>query len=317
MFISCMDVLLTGKLRTTGLQFHMLPRRKAARAAKSKAPAQDCNDSKSIDSIMHVQDCAPRLQAVAGVGPKVVQALLDFAATPRSAALVEGLLHHIRLTSQSSQTTSPQPDIGRFSPVVVNSADSANSAEAGLVVRSAAKTTQTGEGTARDIAAAVAAAAAVVSAESSPSPSWGAPSESSTEQAADPALASLLSLLPLAGRVVVFTGKLESGMSRATAQALCEELGMSLQSVCLLVLHVIRCFSGIVVKGSNYFLYFIYFIRCITGGKTRSSINKSVNLVIQARDAENSSKHALAVKNGVEIWSEEEWNAFLVQHGEM
>lgn len=46
-------------------------------------------------------------------------------------------------------------------------------------------------------------------------------------------------------------------------------------------------------------------------------MNKTVNLVVQARDAENSSKHAQALKNGVEIWTEEEWIAFLTLHNKL
>ena len=46
----------------------------------------------------------------------------------------------------------------------------------------------------------------------------------------------------------------------------------------------------------------------------RSSINKSVNLLVQAGDARESNKYKKAMELGVEVWSEDEWSAFIKRH---
>jgi DNA ligase (NAD+) len=89
-------------------------------------------------------------------------------------------------------------------------------------------------------------------------------------------------LRPLQGRVVVFSGALQSGVSRSDAHKRCEALGAS----------------------------------------TRASINKSVNLLIcgggddnadDKRTSAESSKIRKARSYGIEIWSESQWNDFLAQ----
>ena len=46
----------------------------------------------------------------------------------------------------------------------------------------------------------------------------------------------------------------------------------------------------------------------------RSSINKSVNLLVQAGDARASNKYKKAKELGIEVWSEDEWSAFIKRH---
>ena len=46
----------------------------------------------------------------------------------------------------------------------------------------------------------------------------------------------------------------------------------------------------------------------------RSSINKSVNLLVQAGDARASNKYKKAMELGIEVWSEDEWSAFIKRH---
>jgi NAD-dependent DNA ligase len=44
-------------------------------------------------------------------------------------------------------------------------------------------------------------------------------------------------------------------------------------------------------------------------------VNKSVNLLVHAGDAgSNSSKTAKAAEYGIEVWSEEHWDAFVKLH---
>ena len=198
------------KLKAAGLQYNMLPRQ---RSTKAKTKAGDPVSTDPSVPIMYVHECAARLQGIAGLGPKAVEALLEFASLPRSVAQVQGLLRHVSFTSQDSAPASRKKAPNRASI--------------------------------------------------EPSGSSGTQEATSTSRSAQS--------LPLQGRVAVFTGKLESG-SRAEAQELFQKMG----------------------------------------GEVRPSINKSVNLLIQAGDARNSSKHKKAVELGIEIWSEEEWNAFKV-----
>lgn len=169
----------------------MLPRRKASRATKQSVSAtavQDAsNDSSTVPAdVLYVQDCAARLQAVAGMGPKAVEALLAFAASPVSAALVEGLLGQIQLTSQQGNAVTSVVGGGGYKP---------------------------GGGALPTVAAPV---VNTVNRQSA-----------SRDESADMqgVLTGLSAPLPLADRMIVFTGTLVSGMSRAAAQALCEELG--------------------------------------------------------------------------------------------
>lgn len=196
-----------GKLKATGLQYNLLPRQKASRAASKTATAAPTAVASSPCGL-YLHECAAQLQGIDGLGPKAVEALLEFATHPRSVAQVQGLLEHVSFTSQN-----------------VGADNSANSEESGPLSQQS------------------------VSIESS---SRGEKS------------------LPLQGRVAVFTGKLESG-SRAEAQSLFQALG----------------------------------------GEVRPSMNKSVNLLIQSGDARNSSKHKKAVEMGIEVWSEEDWSAFV------
>jgi NAD-dependent DNA ligase len=44
-------------------------------------------------------------------------------------------------------------------------------------------------------------------------------------------------------------------------------------------------------------------------------MNKSVNLLVHAGDGNsNSSKATKAAEQGIEVWTEEEWNAFVKLH---
>ena len=170
----------SDKLKAVGLQYHMLPRQRAVRKTK-KNLATDSALSTLDDSNtptppgLFLHECAPRLQAIDGLGPKAVQSLLEFATHPLSIALVEGLLQHVQFISQQSSSVG---DISQQQSVQVldKKDDEANSVD--QLVSTQAKITM------------------------------------------DPIPSTVL-----AGRVVVFTGKLESGMSRDAAEALFESFG--------------------------------------------------------------------------------------------
>ena len=74
----------------------------------------------------------------------------------------------------------------------------------------------------------------------------------------------------------------------------------------------------------------ILFYDCLTllllGGTSRDSINKSVNTLVHAggepggedrHTMSNSSKVVKAKKMGIEVWSEDQWNALLRKHGKL
>ena len=170
----------SDKLKAAGLQYHMLPRQRAVRKTKKNLitdNALSANDDSNTPTPpgLFLHECAPRLQAIDGLGPKAVQSLLEFAAHPRSIALVEGLLQHVQFISQQSSSVG---DISQQQSVqVLDKKDDQVTSTGGLV-----------------------------------------PAHTNLTNDSVPSAV-------LAGRVAVFTGKLESGMSRDEAQALFESFG--------------------------------------------------------------------------------------------
>ncbi len=178
----------------------MLPRQRAVRKTKKNLTAdhtmstyEDLSTTTITTTVpttsppgLFLHECAPRLQAIDGLGPKAIQSLLEYAALPRSVALVQGLLQYVSFASQQVphvQQVQQVQQVGGMpqqqNPQVLDSK--------------------------------VASMNELISSIESAQP----------EVASKEAVSSTV----LTGRVAVFTGKLESGMSRDAAQALFESLG--------------------------------------------------------------------------------------------
>lgn len=158
----------------------MLPRQRVLKK-RAKASEQSSHDNNETgvtaavsNKILYMHECAGDLQAISGVGPAAVQALLAFAMHPRSLAQVQGLLSHISFTSQSTNSKRSGEVTGHLASGVAATPNLPTEAADGL---------ESGDPL--------------------------APASNGAQGGA---------LRPLAGRVVVFTGKLESGMTRANAE---------------------------------------------------------------------------------------------------
>lgn len=300
-----MYILLIEKLKDSGLAFSELPKVRTVRKKKTSTSSALDGDSSTIEEVSPGSGCASRLLAINGVGPRAVEALLSYATAVETVELVEGLLQHVTFTSTTD-----------------SSVMTGTTAVAQALTVSTTTSTRT-------------------SPECDPAPAIKKPAPAD---------------LPLAGRVVVFTGKLESGMPRHDAKALCTLLGECVSAASRLYCssRPIRGTTTLMSRNIDYFgftasksgtflsievlyipdrpsvlycadvhihiylmlitpIYVMYCIMNFIGGTARSSMNKSVNLLIHA-GSNRSSKMTKAAELGIEVWSEHQWSEFIEKY---